>query len=111
MVWIILNAQWAIASGNLEFPPKELSVSDCKYTFEQSLNSTAPTQSDEDIFPLYRISYMWYTFVGCATTILVSGICSVFFGCNDPSNVPSELLTPCIRKFFAAVDDKKKVKF
>lgn len=53
---------------------------------------------------------MWYTFVGTATTILIAGFCSIFFGINDPQSVPSELLTPCIRSLFSkkAVEERGK---
>jgi sodium-coupled monocarboxylate transporter 8/12 len=47
MIWIILNAQWAIATGNLEFHPKELSIDDCKYTFDSIVLNSTTVASDE----------------------------------------------------------------
>lgn len=97
MSWLIFNAQYAIASGQMNFPPKELASDQCPYAF--TLNSTIEEVSDEYIFPLYKISYMWYTFVGAVFTFLVSLICSIFiFGFNDPKEVSPELITPMIRR-------------
>jgi solute carrier family 5 (sodium-coupled monocarboxylate transporter), member 8/12 len=98
MSWLSFNAQYAIALGHMNFPPKELQADQCPYEFIPS-NSTHNYVSDDDIFPFYRISYMWYTLVGAIFTMSISLICSVFiFGFNDPKNVSSELIAPAIRK-------------
>jgi hypothetical protein len=92
-----LNAQYAIASGQMDIPPKELAADQCSYTF---VNSTIMHEvSDEYIFPLYKISYMWFTMVGAIFTLLVSLACStLIFGFNDPKSVSPELITPMLRK-------------
>ncbi|KAL7040119.1 hypothetical protein ACKWTF_000279 [Chironomus riparius] len=106
MSWLSFNAQYAIASGQMEFPPKDLAADQCPYSFIPS-NSTIKV-SDEYIFPLYKISYMWYTLVGAIFTMLVSLLCSIFiFGFNDPSTISSELLTPFLRKTFSKENEIK----
>jgi hypothetical protein len=40
MSWVCLNAQWAIASGALKFPHKEMSVDNCTYNFDRSVLDT-----------------------------------------------------------------------
>lgn len=98
MAWLIFNAQYAIASGNMDFPPKDLASDQCPYSFIPT-NSTKMEASDEYIFPLYKISYMWYTFVGAMFTMLIALICSIFiFGFNKPTDVSPELITPLLRK-------------
>jgi hypothetical protein len=57
MSWLIFKAQYAIAVGQMNFPPKELAADQCPYTFIP--NATIEAVSDEYIFPLYKISYMW----------------------------------------------------
>lgn len=52
------------------------------------------------VFPLYRISYMWYTFFGAMVSIIVAGIWTCIFGGNDPADVDPSLLTPWIRNRF-----------
>lgn len=57
-----------------------------------------------DVFPLYRISYMWYTCFGAVVTILVA-LCSVpCYGWNDPNTIDKKLLAPMIRRFFRKND-------
>lgn len=51
------------------------------------------------IFALYRISYMWYTFLGAGTTIAVATICGLFFGHNDAAAVDATLVAPFLRRF------------
>ncbi|ALC46370.1 CG6723 [Drosophila busckii] len=108
MFFISLNAQWAIASGAIQYQTKPLSVNECGYSFNASalvasaVNQTltkGPTAAD--IFPLYRISYMWYTTVGASVAILVACLSTLIFGTNNPNKVDPVLLTPCIRKYFS----------
>jgi hypothetical protein len=40
-----------------------------------------------------------YTMLGAVFTTLVSLVCSIFFGFNDPTDVPAELITPMLRKY------------
>lgn len=49
---------------------------------------------------MYRISYMWYTFVGAMTTILIAGIVTLLVGWSDVNAIDKKLLAPCIRKYF-----------
>ncbi|KAH8381946.1 hypothetical protein KR009_001131 [Drosophila setifemur] len=109
MSWVSLNAQWAIASGALKYSTKPLNVMQCDYSFELTTlaNSTAHlSASAEDIFPLYRMSYMWYTTFGASITIIVALLGTLVFGKNNPNKVDPVLLTPCIRKFFNFGSDK-----
>ncbi|XP_034485100.1 sodium-coupled monocarboxylate transporter 1 [Drosophila innubila] len=107
MSWVSLNAQWAIASGAISYQTKPLSVDHCDYTFDTaSLVSSVPNathtigQASDDIFPLYRISYMWYTCLGASVTIIVALLSTFLFGTNDPNSIDPTLITPSIRKFF-----------
>ncbi|XP_062127312.1 sodium-coupled monocarboxylate transporter 1 [Drosophila sulfurigaster albostrigata] len=107
MSWVSLNAQWAIASGAISYQTKPLTVDHCDYTFDAAaLVSSAAntthhiTQAASDVFPLYRISYMWYTTLGASVTIIVALMSTLVFGTNDPNAIDSSLITPCIRKFF-----------
>jgi solute carrier family 5 (sodium-coupled monocarboxylate transporter), member 8/12 len=58
MSWLSLQAQYAIAAGHLNFPPKELAADQCHYTFERS-NSTLSEVPTEEFNDFFKISYMW----------------------------------------------------
>lgn len=98
MSWISLNSQWAIASGHMNFPPKELAADQCYYTFVAS-NSSLSDAPLKEFHSLYKISYMWYTALGAVFTMIVSLICSFFYGFNDPKTISPKLITPPLRKF------------
>lgn len=108
MTWVVLNAQWAMASGVLKFEHKPMAVDQCSYNFDETLitavNSTLG-QSADDIFPLYRISYMWYTFFGALVAITVAHLTTTIFGCNDTTSTDPNLLAPFLRKRY---NEKKR---
>lgn len=97
MSWISLKSQLAIASGHMNFPPKELAADQCYYTFDPP-NSTISQAPTEEFHSLYKISYMWYTMVGALFTGFVSLICSLYYGFNDPTTISPDLITPVLRK-------------
>lgn len=100
MAWLSFEAQFAIASGNIKIVTKELAADNCPYTF--TLNQTSSildTPTEEYIFPLYKISYMWYTAFAAIVTMLVAITCSaLIFGWNDPKSIAPELISPAVRR-------------
>ncbi len=47
MSWLILNAQWAIASGAMKFEHKTTSVVDCDYNFVNSVVNVTKVMDTE----------------------------------------------------------------
>lgn len=80
-------------------------MEECPYTFAVMNSSVInPTQmipiDDSDINPLFRVSYMWYTCLGCLITILVAFLASIAFGRNSTETVDHTLISPVIRRFY-----------
>ncbi|XP_044735644.1 sodium-coupled monocarboxylate transporter 1-like [Chrysoperla carnea] len=104
MAWIGLNAQAAIVTGAISFEGKPLTTDGCQYSFTQSedvFNITHIADKSEEIFFLYRISYLWYTLIGCIISILIAFIVSYLTSdWNDPQDMDPLLLSPVIRKYF-----------
>ncbi|XP_077301640.1 sodium-coupled monocarboxylate transporter 1-like [Arctopsyche grandis] len=98
MSWVCLNAQVAIANGNINFPHKPLSTEGCDYNFTMKELPNLISSEDEEVFVLYRISYIWYTLVGAVVTVLIGLLVSCFLHPNDPRDVNPELLAPFLRK-------------
>ncbi|XP_072944315.1 sodium-coupled monocarboxylate transporter 1 isoform X2 [Epargyreus clarus] len=48
----------------------------------------------ENVFWLFRISYLWYSGLGCVATLLVGLVVSVATGVTDPAQVPIDLISP-----------------
>lgn len=101
MSWISLNSQLAQATGVIQYETKLLSVDNCQYNFNHSMiTRPVDVHAADDVFPLYRISYMWYTCLGALITMAVAVLFTFIWGGNDPRDIDSTLLTPCIRKGF-----------
>lgn len=55
-------------------------------------------------FEIYHISYLWYTFVGAAITIIIAVIVSFLFGANKPKDMNPKLLAPFVRRMIWGKD-------
>ncbi|XP_029719933.1 sodium-coupled monocarboxylate transporter 1 [Aedes albopictus] len=110
MSWLSLKAQYAVATGAIVFPHKQMSVEECSYEFDRSLvNATVSSSvTADEIFPLFRISYMWYTFLGAVVTIVVSICCTFIFGRNDPKTVAPDLMAGFVRRYVYRGEDDGK---
>lgn len=67
-------------------------------------------ESSEDVFYLFRLSYLWYTLIGVLTAISVGLLVSFMTGANKPQDVDPRLLSPAIRRFIS-YEPKHKQKF
>ncbi|PSN35450.1 Sodium-coupled monocarboxylate transporter 1 [Blattella germanica] len=114
MGWIIGGTQEAIASGNMRFETKPLTVEGCSYEFVtptsvyEVVNSTLHTQKN-DVFILYQMSYLWYTLIGALVSIFVGLVVSFVTTPLDPASVDSTLLSPIIRPYMPKKKDKQDV--
>ncbi|XP_046667009.1 sodium-coupled monocarboxylate transporter 2-like [Homalodisca vitripennis] len=100
LAWLSVGTQTAVARGQITFPQKPIFTYGCP---EEVLNRTltfvhaAPNAGEP--FAVFRLSYMWYSLVGTATTLLVGMAVSWWTGFTDPATVDRDLLTPVIHRF------------
>ncbi|CAH0406503.1 unnamed protein product [Chilo suppressalis] len=52
------------------------------------------TRHDEAVFWLFRVSYLWYSGIGCSATVIVGLLVSAATGFTHPVRVPIDLLSP-----------------
>ncbi|XP_065340300.1 sodium-coupled monocarboxylate transporter 2-like [Cloeon dipterum] len=102
--WISFGTQLNIAAGRITFPKKPLSVEGCSAAELAGLNLNqtifySATQTDQEVFYLFRISYLWYTVIGVSTALSVALVVSFATGANKPSDMDPRLLSPVIRRF------------
>ncbi|XP_054711519.1 putative sodium-dependent multivitamin transporter [Uloborus diversus] len=74
------------------------------YTTESwsfSDNTTASsTKTNDDVFYLYRISYVWFGALGFFSCIVIGYLSSIFFNCIFPTNkkvISEDLLSPVLK--------------
>ncbi|XP_033301614.1 sodium-coupled monocarboxylate transporter 2-like [Bombus bifarius] len=99
VAWISFGTQAAISSGKIRFPTKPVSIDGCPESLKsQATNFTlvVETAVKEPPFFLYRMSYLWYTWLGCLTAILVGLLVSWITGPNKRTPGDEKLYTPVI---------------
>ncbi|GLH07141.1 Putative sodium-dependent multivitamin transporter, partial [Gryllus bimaculatus] len=111
--WVIIGTQTAIAAGTISFDKMPISVDGCTYNYSlpvtnETLLQEYTDQTRSDVFGLYRISYLWYTLVGCLVSVLVGLIVSFATGANDPQKVDPRLLSPSVAWIFADEENEKQ---
>ncbi|EEB11028.1 sodium/solute symporter, putative [Pediculus humanus corporis] len=98
---VVMGGQNALASGNLVYPGKPLSIEGCNYVHNSTLliaNRTTLSK-EEYVFPLYKISYLWYPVFGSLITFITGVIISFLTGPSDLTSIDHMLLSPVIRKY------------
>lgn len=85
-----------------------LKLSQSEYIITKYLSNFREAHN-EAVFWLFRISYLWYSGIGCATTILVGLVVSFATGATDPAQVPIDLISPPIVKLLNSLPNKFKV--
>ncbi|KAL0893887.1 hypothetical protein ABMA27_013990 [Loxostege sticticalis] len=63
---------------------------------------------DESVFWLFRVSYLWYSGLGCAATILAGLLVSVITGVMHPAHVPIDLISPPVVALLNSLPNKIK---
>ncbi|XP_037052032.1 sodium-coupled monocarboxylate transporter 1-like isoform X1 [Bradysia coprophila] len=99
MSWLLYKAQSDLASGDLTFPKKPVYTNNCSYSFASDAcsNQTRTEIADDGSFKIHHVSYLFYTIIGAAITIVTSTIVSLILD-NGYGSDPM-LFSPIIRKF------------
>ncbi|XP_001600571.1 sodium-coupled monocarboxylate transporter 1 [Nasonia vitripennis] len=111
VAWISFGTQAALASGKIRFPVKPVSLDGCPDGLKLgAANLTLVLDSaaaEETPFFLYRMSYLWYTWVGFLTAIIVGLLVSWITGPNNYKPADYKLYTPLIRGLLCRGKDTK----
>ncbi|XP_017857548.1 PREDICTED: sodium-coupled monocarboxylate transporter 2 isoform X2 [Drosophila arizonae] len=94
--WISFGTQFTIAAGQLNSQKLNVSVEQC------TTNVTLPEHNwvnEEDVFPLYRLSYHWINPIGVATVIVVGSIVSLLTKPTDVKTLDADLISPVLHRF------------
>ncbi|XP_011310481.1 sodium-coupled monocarboxylate transporter 1 [Fopius arisanus] len=97
VLWICLGAQVAVLNGEIETTTKFTSIESCFGLNNTSAMDSMPTESSEMVSSFYRISYLWYSAIGCIVTVIIGTLVSFLTGPQDPADLDYDLLSPPIR--------------
>lgn len=108
-----------IAIGNFMskpfYPKAPVSIDGCRDLYHNITNlSELPSidhNSDQEIFPLYKVSYMWYSVIGCLLTVIVGLVCSFITGGKNITKLDSRLLSPLALSVYQSLPSKIRPKF
>ncbi|TGZ50822.1 sodium-coupled monocarboxylate transporter 1-like [Temnothorax curvispinosus] len=95
--WVSFGANAAIASGLVV--PKKLPVAQCAGNVSQHFLKQFEWPNEDDVFPLYRLSYHWVAPIGTLVVLVVGGIVTWMTGARDPSSIDKDLLSPVIHRW------------
>ncbi|XP_031619202.1 sodium-coupled monocarboxylate transporter 2-like isoform X2 [Contarinia nasturtii] len=96
--WISFGTQAAIASGAVQSHKLNMSIGGCE-TFGYYNSSIPPVVDESDVFPLYRLSFMWINPIGVSTVLIVGIIASYISGPRDLRKINPDLISPVIHRF------------
>lgn len=102
--WVSFGSQWASATGQVISVQLPLSTSECLSNV--TVRNTSPPIYQDQVFPLYRLSYHWITPIGVVSVIIVGMVASLFTE-KPRDKVDSILLSPAIRWLVNRNEPKK----
>ncbi|KAJ9575557.1 hypothetical protein L9F63_007565, partial [Diploptera punctata] len=100
LAWIAVGAQNALGRGNMKYRPLHTNVEGCS-----NFNGTIPEMPeethklDEDVFVLFRVSFMYYTMMGTFILIVVAVVVSLLTEADDPKIMNPDLYAPFLRNY------------
>lgn len=98
VLWIGLGAQIAVLNGQIHLENKPVSTESCPCLN----NSTVllDVESTDQVSSFYKISYLWYSAIGCILTMVIGLAVSFLTGLQDPADLDQDLLSPPIAVLF-----------
>ncbi|XP_034950469.1 sodium-coupled monocarboxylate transporter 1-like [Chelonus insularis] len=98
--WSSLGANAMIGTGAIIPKKLPIDLTYCPSNISESILNQFPIDHDEeDIFPLYRLSYHWFAGLGTVTVVLVGGIVTWITGPRNLENIDRDLFSPVIHRF------------
>ncbi|KAL7292866.1 hypothetical protein TKK_0013540 [Trichogramma kaykai] len=99
VMWIGLGAQIATFNGNIRDDTLPTSIDQCPCLNATTSATAQPVDTEvEEAWFIYRISYLWYSAIGCLGTMLIGVIVSYFTGFQEPAELDYGLLSPPISR-------------
>ncbi|XP_043266592.1 sodium-coupled monocarboxylate transporter 1-like [Venturia canescens] len=98
VTWIGLGAQVATYNGQINLETRPTSVINCPCTNESMIVlEMADGEDFVEAWSIYRISYLWYSVIGCLVTVVAGFLVSLCTGLQNPADLDQDLLSPPIR--------------
>ncbi|XP_044018363.1 sodium-coupled monocarboxylate transporter 1-like [Aphidius gifuensis] len=111
VLWIGIGAQVENFYDEINLDSKITSIDHCPCINETtaillSINTQETTIWTSTISKIYKISYLWYSMIGCMITVIVGTAVSLLTGPQNPADLDSDLLSPPIKRFIDSLATK-----
>ncbi|XP_003704114.2 sodium-coupled monocarboxylate transporter 1 [Megachile rotundata] len=103
--WASLGANWSIGAGLLVAKKLPVPISHCPGNISESFQKQFEHPNEDDVFPLYRLSYHWFTGLGTLIVMVVGSFISWWTGPTDPASIDKRLLSPLIHSLLPKPKD------
>lgn len=102
--WIAFGTSAASAHGKLHSQTLPVSVEECPANI--TIIPDLPEPDESEVFPLYRLSYMWLTMIGFLVVMVVGTITSLLTGPRKIKDIDPDLISPVLHRWV-----RRNVKF
>ncbi|XP_037303246.1 sodium-coupled monocarboxylate transporter 2 [Manduca sexta] len=107
---LVIVAGGGAQLSQMPLPRVPVSTEGCDASFNLTITADTYEQSEEYLFWLFRVSYLWYSGLGFIATILIGLLVSIATGTTDPTTVPIDLISPPIVTLLNSLPVKLKKK-
>ncbi|XP_015595246.1 sodium-coupled monocarboxylate transporter 1 [Cephus cinctus] len=110
MSWIIFGAEWYNAHGIIKHTPLPISTDQCPSAVNETIlmePTSPPLDPDNEPLFIYRLSFMYYYFLGTLITVVFGVIGSYVLGTVNLKDVNPRHIAPCMRRFLPRRDYKE----
>ncbi|XP_024939182.1 sodium-coupled monocarboxylate transporter 2 isoform X2 [Cephus cinctus] len=97
--WASLGANASLGSGQLVPKKIPMDVAYCPANISDKYFEMFEFPDEENVFPLYRLSYHWFSGLGAAVVIIVGGMVTWITGPKNPAYINRDLLSPAIHRW------------
>ncbi|CAK9818585.1 Sodium-coupled monocarboxylate transporter 1 [Anthophora quadrimaculata] len=100
ILWIGLGAQVAAFNGQIHMDTKPVSINACPCINSTDIISNHLDNTHDQAHSIYKISYLWYSAIGCILTMVIGVAVSYVTGFQNPADLDQNLLSPPIASLF-----------
>uniref|UniRef100_T1GVG3 Sodium-coupled monocarboxylate transporter 2 n=1 Tax=Megaselia scalaris TaxID=36166 RepID=T1GVG3_MEGSC len=94
--WIAFGTSAASAHGKLHSQTLPVSVEECPANI--TIIPDLPEPDESEVFPLYRLSYMWLTMIGFLVVMVVGTVTSLLTGPRKIKDIDPDLISPVLHR-------------
>ncbi|XP_069699583.1 sodium-coupled monocarboxylate transporter 1-like [Periplaneta americana] len=99
MSWIVVGSQWAMSDGRIQMPVLPTSVEGCDFNVTIPEPPPRPEGADEGVFVLFRVSFVYYTFMGILVVVGVGTIVSLLTEAPGLDKMNPAFFSPIVRRY------------